>query len=55
VNFAKTVESAVIETVESGIMTKDLMLIAEPKVEKFVHTEEFIDAVVERLKGKLTA
>ena len=55
VNFAKTVESAVIETVESGIMTKDLMLIAEPKIDKFAHTEEFIDAVVQRLKGKLTA
>jgi isocitrate dehydrogenase len=52
VNFAKTVESAVIETVESGTMTKDLMLIAEPKVEKFALTEEFIDAVVERLKEK---
>ena len=50
VKFAGTVESVVIETVESGIMTKDLMLIAEPKVEKFALTEEFIDAVAERLK-----
>lgn len=55
VKFARTVESAVIETVEKGIMTKDLMLIAEPKVEKYALTEEFIDAVVERLKVKLTA
>ena len=55
VSFAETVESAVIETVEKGIMTKDLMLIAEPKVEKYALTEEFIDAVVERLKSKLTA
>lgn len=53
VKFAGTVESVVIETVESGIMTKDLMLIAEPKVEKFALTEEFIDAVAESLKGKL--
>ena len=53
VDFARTVESVVIETVESGTMTKDLMLIAEPKVGKYALTEEFIDAVAERLKGKL--
>jgi isocitrate dehydrogenase len=50
VNFARTLEHAVIETAESGILTKDLMLIAEPKVEKYALTEEFIDAVAERLK-----
>jgi isocitrate dehydrogenase len=55
VRFAHTIEQAVIETVESGIMTKDLMLIAEPKVGKYALTEEFIDAVVERLKAKLAA
>jgi isocitrate dehydrogenase len=54
VNFAGTVESVVVETVESGIMTKDLMLIAEPKVGKFALTEEFIDVVAERLKARLT-
>jgi len=53
VDFARIVESVVIETVENGTMTKDLMLIAEPKVGKFALTEEFIDAVAERLKGKL--
>ncbi|HSB31692.1 MAG TPA: NADP-dependent isocitrate dehydrogenase [Candidatus Sulfobium mesophilum] len=50
VNFARTLERAVIETAESGILTKDLMLIAEPKVSRYAHTEEFIDAVAERLK-----
>ncbi len=50
VKFAGTVESAVIRTVESGIMTKDLMLIAKPKVDEYALTEEFINAVVERLK-----
>lgn len=50
VGFAHTIEQAVIETVENGVMTKDLMLIAEPKVDRFAHTEEFIDAVVDRLK-----
>jgi isocitrate dehydrogenase len=53
VTFADTLERTVIETVESGIMTKDLMLIAEPKVEKFAQTEEFIDAVAARLREKL--
>ncbi|MEW6739491.1 MAG: NADP-dependent isocitrate dehydrogenase [Nitrospirota bacterium] len=50
IRFAKTIESVVIQTVESGIMTKDLMLIAEPPVTKYALTEEFIDAVSERLK-----
>ena len=54
VDFARKVESVVIETVESGTMTKDLMLIAEPKVGKYALTEEFIDAVAGRLKAKLT-
>ncbi len=49
VNFARALEKAVIETAESGVVTKDLMLIAEPKISKYAHTEEFIDAVAERL------
>lgn len=53
VAFARTLEEVVIGTVESGIMTKDLMLIAQPKVESYAHTEEFIDAVAQRLKAKL--
>ncbi len=52
-NFARTLEKAVIETAESGIVTKDLMLIAEPKVSKYAQTEEFIDAVKDRLSKKL--
>jgi isocitrate dehydrogenase len=49
----RTVESVAIKTVENGIMTKDLMLIAEPTVEKFALTEEFIDVVAARLKDRL--
>lgn len=49
VDFAKRLEQAVIDTVEGGTMTKDLMLIAEPKVSGFMHTEEFIDAVAAKL------
>ncbi|HCL81207.1 MAG TPA: NADP-dependent isocitrate dehydrogenase [Nitrospiraceae bacterium] len=53
VKFAKTLENIVIRTVENGIMTKDLMLIAEPPVKKYALTEEFIDAVAERLKKEI--
>ena len=53
VRFATILERAVIETVREGIMTKDLMLIAEPKVEQYALTEEFIDAVAERLRKAL--
>ncbi|MDA8082776.1 MAG: NADP-dependent isocitrate dehydrogenase [Nitrospiraceae bacterium] len=55
VRFAETLERIVIETVEDGIMTKDLMLIAEPKVAKYALTEEFVDAVAARLKEKMNA
>jgi isocitrate dehydrogenase len=50
VGFAQKLEHTVIETVESGIMTRDLMLIADPPVTKYALTEEFIVAVAERLK-----
>ena len=49
VSFAGKIEKTVIDTVEGGVMTKDLMLIAEPCVTKFALTEEFIDAVAGRL------
>jgi len=54
VRFAHTLQKAVVETVESGTMTKDLMLISEPKVDRFALTGEFIDSVAERL-GKALA
>jgi isocitrate dehydrogenase len=53
IRYAKTLENAVLETVEDGIMTKDLTLIAKPLVHKYALTEEFIDAVAERLKKAL--
>jgi isocitrate dehydrogenase len=53
IKFAKTLENVVVQTVQSGIMTKDLMLMAEPPVTKYALTEEFIDAVAERLKKEL--
>jgi len=54
VDFAHKLEQAAIETVESGIMTGDLMKVATPNPKnKQVYTEEFIDAIVDRLKKKL--
>jgi isocitrate dehydrogenase len=52
--FAQTLEEALLETIESGIMTKDLTILADPKPEKHANTEEFIDAVALRLKEKLS-
>ncbi len=54
VEFAEKLEQAALETVESGIMTGDLMLVAtaDPKNKK-VYTEEFIVEVAKRLKKKL--
>jgi isocitrate dehydrogenase len=54
VQFAQKLEEAALETVESGIMTGDLMLVATPDPEnKQVYTEEFIDEVAKRLQQKL--
>jgi len=53
VDFADKLEAAVKETIEAGIMTKDLVKLAEPKPEKYACTEEFIDAIKERLDEKL--
>jgi isocitrate dehydrogenase len=54
VEFAKKLEEAAVETVESGVMTGDLMLVAtpDPKNRK-VYTEEFIAEVAKKLREKL--
>lgn len=53
INFARRLEDIVVQTVENGVMTKDLMLIAKPSVSKYAKTEEFIDAVAEGLKKSI--
>lgn len=54
VDFANKLEEAAIETVESGIMTGDLLLVAEKSPNnKKLNTGEFIDSVAERLGIKL--
>lgn len=50
--FASTLERVVIETVESGKMTKDLALLIGPD-EPFMTTEEFLGALDENLQAAL--
>src|SRR3954466_1129977 len=50
--FAETLEQVVIETVESGKMTKDLALLVGPD-QAFLTTEEFLDAIDERLQSAM--
>ncbi|MDY0001419.1 MAG: NADP-dependent isocitrate dehydrogenase [Polyangia bacterium] len=51
--FASKLEEAAAETIESGVMTKDLVPYADPAPEKHVLTEEFIDAIRKNLEKKL--
>jgi isocitrate dehydrogenase len=53
--FARALEAAVIETIESGTMTKDLAGIADPAPAGHVTTQGFIEAVAGRLRTKLEA
>jgi isocitrate dehydrogenase len=55
VDFAHKLEASVIETIEAGTMTGDLALISQPKVEKSVTLEAFVDAIAERLRRKVEA
>ena len=53
--FAQQIETAVIDTIESGIVTKDLASIAVPKTSGHVDTKGFIDAIAARLSELVTA
>ena len=54
VEFAKKLEEAAIETVESGVMTGDLMRVAMPDPKnKQVYTDDFIDHIQHNLEKKL--
>jgi len=58
VNFAETLERVIIETVESGNMTKDLAILVQgdgkvPDRSKYLNTFEFIDKVAENLSASL--
>jgi isocitrate dehydrogenase len=51
--FAKALEAAVIETIESGTVTKDLASISQPPAPGHVTTEGFISAIAERLATRV--
>ena len=53
--FAKRLEESVVETIEGGIVTKDLALISVPPVREHATTQGFIEAIAERLRIKLGA
>ena len=54
VTIADHLEKAAIETVESGIMTGDLLLLAEKRpTNRKVNTEGFINAIADTLKKKM--
>ena len=52
-NFAETLERVVVETVESGFMTKDLALLVGPD-QKWLTTEGFLEKIDENLGKALT-
>jgi isocitrate dehydrogenase len=55
VEFAEKLEQASLETIENGIMTGDLIRVATPSPKnKQVYTEEFIAAIAQHLKKKMT-
>lgn len=51
--FADKLEKAIIDTIESGIMTGDLYLISKLENKKKVNTTEFLEAVNETLKKSI--
>eukprot|EP01070_Trichotokara_eunicae_P005523 Trichotokara_eunicae@DN4545_c0_g1_i2.p1 len=56
--FADTLENVCVETVESGLMTKDLALCIKGKTmteKDYLCTEEFITVLAEALEKKLAA
>ncbi len=55
VKFADALEAAAVETVESGVMTGDLLAVAEKnQANRKVNTEDFIHAIAENLGRKLS-
>jgi len=54
VTFAQKIEEAVIKTIEGGIMTGDLLRLADPDPKnRKVNTEDFIDQIREALEGMM--
>jgi isocitrate dehydrogenase len=52
-NFAETLKTVTVDTVESGYMTKDLALLVGPE-QKWLTTQGFLDKIDENLQAALT-
>ena len=55
VDYAEKLEKACIDTLDAGIMTKDLIALSENKNTKEVYTDEFIAEIKARLEKSLKA
>ena len=53
-NFCETLERVVVETIESGNMTKDLALLVGPQ-QKWLSTTGFLDKINDNLKKAMSA
>ncbi len=49
--FAEKIEKAVIDCIEAGIVTKDLVALMDPRPAGHQSTEGFIDAVAAKLES----
>lgn len=49
VDFARKLESVVIQTIEEGVMTGDLASLSNPPAKKVVYSEEFLDELALRM------
>ena len=52
IEFASSIEKVCVETVESGLMTKDLAILID-KSSKYLTTNQFLEAIDGNLKKKL--
>jgi isocitrate dehydrogenase len=55
VGFADALEGAVVDCIENGIVTKDLLNLVTPRPAAHVGTEAFLEAVAARLAARLAA
>jgi isocitrate dehydrogenase len=53
VEFAHMLEASVLECIENGIVTKDLVPLMDPQPKAYKNTADFIDSVAEKLAKKL--
>lgn len=57
IRFADDLEAACVETVENGQMTKDLAItiygMANVKESQYLNTEDYLQAIADKLKAKM--